>query len=86
MYTLTRKRDSKVLKYNSFLNIIYKLDGNSTSDFPPKIGSGIIVFDKGSMTTEHWRTTVVKSVEKISDKEYNFTTKNSEYNIKRDKS
>lgn len=81
MYTLTRKRDNKILKYNSFLNIVYKLDGNSTSDFPPKVGAGIIVFNKGEIKVEHWRTTVIESVEKISDKEYNFTTKNSEYNI-----
>lgn len=80
MYYLVRKDDNLAFIKTNFKNIDFKESGNVLTDFPPKVGCGIIIYDS---LPDMWQTTIIESVQKISDDKYSFETKNSSYYIVR---
>ena len=80
-YKLTRHRDRLTHIRKNFKSVLIHNDKpNEAFDFPPQIGHSIVVY---SNIWDYWQTTEVKSVEKINDNKYSFTTLNSIYTVER---
>lgn len=80
MYVLIRERDHLIIKHNHFKNIHFEEGGNRITDYPPEVNASIFMYDS---ITCSWQTTLVKSVKKIDENNYEIKTENSNYTLER---
>ena len=80
MYRIKRYNDDLTLEFTYAKSVTILEGKNDYQDFIPRIGDSYYTYSRphdGQQTTE------IKSITKISGNEYEFTTLNSNYNIKR---